>query len=285
MPELSDVLLELRDVGVPQLPEAGDAADHRVRGALDRETTAGRRQRFPWIRRKLAIGGLGVPAVVLGAVATAAAATGALVVVNATSVFQNNPQAAGNAVRQTVIPSSVRELASATIPNYGEVQFWGATTDQRGLCSVIRLPDGSWGGYPNGDARGGWYGGVAPGCMQTFQQQVLAVRPGRHPLSAMPLEGRVNFVQTSSGQIWELAFGFVTAQGRAATVQDATTGATAAVTGDGYFLLAEQPATRTTGDGLGPQDLKVLNAAGQPLQPDYTNGKLLPGYTAGPTSG
>ena len=32
-------------------------------------------------------------------------------------------------------------------------------------------------------------------------------------------------------------------------------------------------------------DLQVLNAAGQQLQPDYTFGKLLPGYSWGPTSG
>lgn len=68
MRELSDVLLEVRDVGIRPLPEGGDAGDYRLRGALERETAGGRRRRFGWIGRKVTIGGFGVPGVVLGIV-------------------------------------------------------------------------------------------------------------------------------------------------------------------------------------------------------------------------
>lgn len=286
MSELSDVLLELRDVGIRPLPEADDAGDDRLRVALERETTGGRRRRFAWVRRKVAIGGFGVPGVLLGVVATAAAATGALVAVNATTIFTTNPQAAGNLMPETLIPSSVRELASATIPNYGTVQYWGATAQQSGFCFAIRLPDGSWGGYPNPrDSSGGWYGGAVPGCIPTSEQQVVSEKPSQPRGIAESLQWDDNWIKTRSGQMWLVLFGFVTAHGHAATVQDTATHATATVTRDGYFLLVEPPQPIGAGNGSGETQLRVLNAAGQPLQPDYTNGKLLPGYELGPTSG
>jgi hypothetical protein len=286
MSELSDVLLELRDVGIRPLPEAGDAGDYRLRAAVERETAGGRHRRFAWIRRKVAIGGVGVPGVVLGVVATAAAATGALMAVNATTIFKTNPQAAGNLVPETVTPSSVRELASTTIPNYGRVQFWGATTRQRGFCFAIKLPDGSWGGYPSPQhSSGGWYGGAIPGCMPTAEQQVISEKPGQARGIAEPLFWDDDWIKTRSGQMWHVLFGFVTVQGHAATVQDTTTHTTAAVTRDAYFLLVEPPQPIGAGNGSGETHLRVLNAAGQPLQPDYTSGKLLPGYALGPTSG
>jgi hypothetical protein len=286
MPELSDVLLEVRDVGIRPLPEAGDAGDYRLRATLEREMAGGQRRWLGWIRRKVAIGGLGVPGVVLGVVATAAAATGALMAVNATTIFKTNPQAVGNLIPETVIPSSVRERASTTIPNYGTIQFWGATTRQGGFCFAIKLPDGSWGDYPvSTHPRGGWDGGAAPGCIPTPQQQAVSEKPGRARQIAEPLFSDDNWIKTRSGQNWHVLFGFVTAQGHAATVQDTTTKSTAAVTRDGYFLLVEPPQPIGAGNGSGETQLRVLNAAGQPLAPDYTNGKLLPGYALGPTSG
>ena len=77
------------------------------------------------------------------------------------------------------------------------------------------------------------------------------------------------------------------------------------VTSDGYYMLAEPTAHNSQIPGMAPPKnapqggynpntpcegcdggyLQVLNAAGQPLQPDYTFGKLLPGYSWGPTSG
>lgn len=206
--------------------------------------------------------------------------------VNATTIFTTNPQAVGNLVPETVAPSSVRELARTTIPNYGTVQFWGATTKQRGFCFAIKLPDGAWGGYPNPqDQSGGWSGGAIPGCIPTSQQQVVSEQPGQAQGIAEPLFWDYNWIKTRSGQMWHVLFGFVTVEGHAATVQDTTTHTHAAVTPDGYFLLVEPDRPIGAGNGSGETQLRVLNAAGQPLQPDYTSGRMLRGYVLGPTSG
>lgn len=284
MSELRDLLLELRDIGIGPLPEAGDTGEDRLRSVLERET-AGRRRRFAWLHRKVRFAGFGVPGMMLGVVATAAAATGALVAVNATTIFRTNPQEVGNVVPETVTPSSVHQRASTTIPGYGTVQFWGAATKQGGFCFAIRLPDGSWGGYPNPqDSSGGWYGGAIPGCMPTAQQQVISEKPGQVRGIAEPVFWDYDWIKARSGQLWHVLFGYVTAQGHAATVQDTTTHATTAVTRDGYFLLVEAPQPTGAGSGGGEPQLRVLNAAGQLLQPDYTSGGLLPGYEVGPTS-
>ena len=60
-------------------------------------------------------------------------------------------------------------------------------------------------------------------------------------------------------------------------VRDPDTGATTQVMPDGYYVLSEP----SSGEDLG--DLQVLNAAGQPLRPDYTWGTMLPGYSVGPS--
>jgi hypothetical protein len=263
--------------------------------------------RFGWLRRKVTIGGFGMPIVVLGAIATAAAATGAVVAVNATTVFENNPQQALNPTppvgqtvpatgQETVIPASVRELASATVPGYGQVQFWGAPTTQGGFCFAIKLPDGSWGGYPLSlHPRGGWVGGSIPGCTSTQEHQVItepAVPAGQHLTNAddgladngdligpTPVEQWRQQVKSSNGKLWNLSIGYVEVQGTAATVRDPGSGATAPVTTNGYYLLVEP-----SGGGEGG-DLKVLDVAGEQLPPDYTYGGLLPGYAPGPTKG
>jgi hypothetical protein len=256
---------------------------------------AGRYSR--WLRRKVAIGGFGVPVAVLGVVgvaATAAAATGVVVAVNARTVFENDPQqvlsdggTVPKAAQVTVIPSSVHEFASATVPGYGQVQFWGARAKQDGFCFVIKLPDGSWGDYPLSlHPGGGFVDGSVPGCTSTQEHQVTAepaVPAGQQPtadngdlVGPTPVEEWQDDVRSSSGQKWSLNFGYVEVAGTATTVRDPATGATAPVTSDGYFLLVE----RQPGD-----DLQALSAAGHPLRPDYTYGGLLPGYKDGPTKG
>jgi len=94
MSDVGKALLELRDVGIGQLPELGDAGDRRVRTVWEREIASGRRPRFGWMRRKIMIRGFGItPALLFAVVASAAAAaTGAIVAVNATTIFQKNPQ-------------------------------------------------------------------------------------------------------------------------------------------------------------------------------------------------
>jgi hypothetical protein len=80
--ELDDVLLDLRDVGIRRLPEAGDAGDRRVRNMLEAEMTRGHRRlasarrsariwradRIMHPRRIALAGGIAVVALAIGGV-------------------------------------------------------------------------------------------------------------------------------------------------------------------------------------------------------------------------
>lgn len=295
MHDLDGLLLNARDIGISRLPEADDAGEHMVRERLARKLSGGSPSRFGWLGRKITVGGLGVPVVVLGVVATAAAATGTIVATGAAGLFQANPQAqllgrastvpAGerSAItaeeQQAVVPSSVSEVASASIPDYGQVQFWSAVTKQQGFCFAVKLPDGDWASDPSeasNQPADGSYGGVVPGCTQTRQQQILSGAP----LEPTAVQYEDNEIKTSDGQVWEVIYGYTTADGQAATVTDPVSGSTVSVTGSGYFLMVEHP---TSGDDS--VNLEVMSGTGQQLQPDYTSSKLLPGYSFGPTSG
>lgn len=294
MSDLNERLLAARYLGVHQLPENGDAGDRRLRAVLEREMASNRHQRFGWAKRRIRIGGFGVaPVAVLAVVATAAAATTAAVTLNATTLFQNDPQAqigpSGkdfNGDIETVLPSTVRELTTVSVPDYGQVEVWGATTKPGGFCFALKLPDGDWGGVRMSEnAQDGWAGGSIPGCFQTQQQQILKqtpLKPGQQPsaktgqlLFPTAYEEWDNEVKNSDGKRFAIYVGYVEASGTAATVSDPATGATASVLPGGYYVLV-QPAS-----GDDSADLKVLDAAGQPLKPDYTWGEMLPGYSAG----
>lgn len=314
MSDSSDVLLlELRDVGIEHLPEAGDAGDSRVRKALERESAGESSRRPAWTRKRIKIGGLAMPPLaLLAVVATAAAATTtAVVTLSATTVFQQDPQGLNfNGDIETVLPSTVRQLGAVSIPDYGQVAVWGATTKPGGFCFATRLPDGDWGGLNTSqDARDGWGGGSIPGCFQTQQQQILKqtpLRAGQQPSPATgqeliptPLESWSIQVKNSSDTEYSIYVGYVEADGRAVTVRDTYSGATAQVTPDGYYVLAEptlrcaqipQMASNIGKGGLttsslcaGGDNLQVLDAAGHPLSPDYSWGEMLPNYTAGPS--
>jgi hypothetical protein len=296
MSDVSDVLLELRDVGVRQLPETGDAGDRRARETLELEMTGKRSRRPGWTRRRVKIGGFAVPSIaMLAVVATAAAATTAAVVtLSATDVFQDDPQGlVMNGDIETVLPSTVQQLTTVSIPDYGQVAVWGATTKPGGFCFALKLPDGAWGGFHTSqDAQDGWLGGEVPGCFQTREQQTVLdetpLQPGQQPspttgqeLIPTPLEVWDNEVENNDGHQYVLYIGFVEAQGAAATVRDPDTGATTQVMPNGYYVLAEPSPGNCEGCDEG--DLQVLNAAGQALKPDYTWGGMLPGYTLGPS--
>jgi hypothetical protein len=256
-------------------------------------------------RRKVAIRGFAVtPAVLIAVVATAAAASGGVVWVSNTTTkpaarrltkptpifqkhrtfpFSQHGRLPANVVvrPETVIPASVRVRASASVRNYGKVQFWAGTTKQGGFCFAVLLPNGSWAGYPmSPHLTGGFYGGAAPACIDTEQQRSMG--EGGQPSVEAPttIEGFDDEVKSRTGHIWELFFGYVTTQGRAATVKDPASGHTTPVSPDGYYLLVEPPSS-----GDYSARLEVLDAAGTPLQPDYTRTGLLPGYKMGPTSG
>jgi hypothetical protein len=295
MDDLNDALLALRYAGIRQLPEASDAGGRRVQQALEREMTSKRSRRRGWTRRRIQVGGFAVPSVaMLAVVATAAAATTAAVVtLSATNVFQADPQGLNfNGDIETVLPSTVRQLATVSIPDYGQVAVWGATTKPGGFCFALKLPDGAWGGlHTSQDAQDGWDGGSIPGCFQTRQQQILLqtpLKPGQQPsgttgqaLMPTPLESWDNEVENSDGHEYTLYVGYVEAQGTPTTVRDPDTGATTHVMPDGYYVLAETSPRDCGGCDVG--DLQVLTAAGQPLKPDYTWGEMLPGYSAGPS--
>lgn len=307
MADLNDTLLAVRYAGIPALPEIGDAGDRLVQQALELEMTGKRSRRPAWTTRRIRVGGFAVaPVAALAVAATAAAATTAALALSATSLFQENPAAIPGGPPETVLPATVRQLDSVNIPDYGTVVAWGATTQQGGLCMALKLPDGTWGVLP-GTAT---VSGQVPGCFTTRQQNVVnheAVAPGQQPTgeAPMPLEEWENSVVNSSGQHWDIYVGYVEVQGTAATVRSPNTGVRTPVTSNGYYMLAEPTVHNSQIPGMAPSKnapqagynpntpcegcdggyLQVLNAAGQPLQPDYTFGKLLPGYSWGPTGG
>jgi hypothetical protein len=295
MADLSDALRELRYVGIDQLPDAGDAGDRRLGSALEREMARTQSRRRGWGKRRIKIGGFALPPfAMLAVVATAAAATtAAIVTLTATNVFQNDPQGLRfNGEIETVLPATVRQLATVSIPDYGQVAVWGASTKPGGFCFALKLPNGAWGGlHTSQDARDGWSGGSTPGCFQTQQQQILLqtpLKPGQQPsaatgqeLTPTPLEAWENEVVNRDGHHYVLYIGYVEAQGTATTVRDPRTGATTHVLPDGSYVISE-PSPRGCG-GCGGSDLQVLNAAGQPLKPDYTWGGMLPGSSVGPS--
>jgi hypothetical protein len=284
MSDLNDALLELRYLGLQQLPEAGDAADGRLRETLAREFTGSRPRRLGWSKRRVRIGPFTfAPVALLAVFAATAVAAGAVLTTSATTLFQKNPQQQSRDHAgvfpdpETVVSSSVHEVMSTTIPGYGKVEFWTATTKQRGFCFALKLPDGSFGGYPlpkplRLPTANGWVGGTVPGCF-----------PSQHG----PLEEWGSQVQNTAGQQYTVYVGYVDVQGSATTIRDSKTGITAPVNSDGYFLLAEpalwfpRPSLAPPGtpkrihcDGCGA-DLQALNAAGQALSPTvYTAGRL-----------
>lgn len=136
MADLRDALLALRYAGIRKLPDAGDDGDRRLQLALEREMARKPSRRRGWTRRRIKIGRFAVPPVaMLAVVATAAAATTVgVVTLSATNVFQDDPQGLNfNGNIETVLPSTVRQLATVNIPDYGQVAVWGATTKPGGV--------------------------------------------------------------------------------------------------------------------------------------------------------
>jgi len=253
-------------------------------------------------KRRISIGSFGVaPVGLLAAFAVTAVAAGAVITISATTLFQADPQGSNfNGDIETVLPSTVHEIDTVSVPDYGQVEVWGATTKPGGFCFALKLPDGVWGGldsaHPGPDGwQGGWAGGTVPGCLQTQQQQTLKYGG---TATGQALEEWESLVRNKAGQTYSIFVGYVEAQGVAATVRDSANGVTAPVSSDGYYALVERtPMTARPPDlpagfpkemvcaSCDAKDLQVLNAAGQRLRPDYTSGAMLPGYTAGPTPG
>jgi hypothetical protein len=283
MSDLNDMLLELRHLALLEPPQAGDAADRRFQEQLAHEFAARDARRVGWTKRRLRLGPFSFAPAVLAVFAATAVAAAGVIGTNATTIFQHNPQQQARDKAgvfpdpQTVIASSVHEVTSTTVPDYGRVEFWTATTKQRGFCFALKLPDGIWGGLDHAHPgphgwRGGWMGGTVPGCLST---------PRRYPLEEWGSQ-----IQNTAGQEYTIYVGYVDIQETAATVRDAKTGVAAPLTSHGYFLLAEPalwlPAPPHAPPGFPKRircagcgaNLQVLNAAGQQLGPTtYTAGR------------
>lgn len=261
MPDTTDLLTALRDVGV-EPPAAGDAGDRRLRSALEREIAgrrrARRRLRLPFGTRSITL----VPGLLLVTVATtAAAATVALVNANPTTLFQRSQQ--GNhrpGQRQTVIPSTVRKLATVIVPGVGPVQAWIADTEQHGTCWALRGPGGSWLTLAMDDRSAG----IVPGCAPTRKQVVLAQGNSPVGLAPMSADDLTNSIRDTSGRWWDIYYGTATADG-AAAVRDQSTGKTARLIDGRYFILVERQTTNC--DGC--DDIRAIDAAGRVLPANY----------------
>jgi hypothetical protein len=266
-----DLLLAIGDLGVAA-PLPGDRGDIRARTALARETERISRLGRSRLTRSIRRGGrraVLVPAAVLLSTAAAAAATGiATGLLNPFQVahdnavdtplrlFENNPGVT-NATpaalwHQTVIASTVRQIETFTLPGVGAVQYWVADTEQHGICTALRLPDGTWAGLQHN----GRVGGSMPGC-----------RPTRAQLSrgALGLDGfdhQDSGVIDRSGKPWLLDYGVVTAPGHAARVRDTVSGISAPVVAGKYFVLAVRPVGSDRGDDI---RLRAFDASGRTI--------------------
>jgi hypothetical protein len=196
-----------------------------------------------------------MPAAVLVSVAAAAAAaTISLLSANPTTLFEHNPQVWGR--HETVIPSTVRKLATVDVPGVGAIQYWVAETEQHGRCWGLRRPSGSWLTLAMNDRSAG----SVPGCGPTRKQLVLAQGDSSIGLMPMSVDYLANSVTGSTGQSWEIYYGTVNADG-AAAVSDQGTGKTAPIIDGRYFILVERQTSNSY--------LRATNAAGSVLPADY----------------
>jgi len=260
MSDATELLAALRDVGI-DAPAAGDAGDERVRSALQREIDGrrwrGRRLRLPFGTRSITL----MPAILLVTIATTgAAATVALVNSSPTTLFQHSSQ--GNprpGQRQTVIPSTVRKLATVDVPDVGPIQVWIADTEQHGTCWGVRGP-------------GGWLtlamdnrsGGNVPGCAPTRKQIVVAQGNSSVGLAPTSADYLSNAVRDSRGRWWDVYYGTVTANG-AAAVRDQATRKTAPLIDGQYFVLV----VPQTNNCEGCDNIHAIDANGTSLPANY----------------
>lgn len=180
-------------------------------------------------------------------------------------LFQRNPGVLGGSPgaqrRETVIPSTVRELGTFTVAGVGRIQYWVASTRQHGICGALRLPGGDWAGFDNGGRDGGQF----PACYPTRRQTGLG---------ALIIDG-FDYLQTTvpshNGQRWYILYGAVTTPGTAIRVRDGVSKRAASIVRDRYFAIALHPVGNDYGDDV---HLEAFNAAGRRIA---TQGHPLPG--------
>jgi hypothetical protein len=278
-----ELLALIGDVGVPEPLQP--SITRTARAALEREIEANASPRGPRLRRRLARRSVLLPSALLLTTAVAAAATGLVPLPGmldfarrnvsdpALTLFRKSIPYQGGTVsrikdgkativpyKETVIPSSVRMVATPAVPGVGAVQFWAGDTKQHGYCTALRLPDGSWAGLKNFKQ----VGGAIPGCQPTRRQV------GWGALIISGFDDTDAAVLTSSGRELILTYGQIVAPGHPTRVHDRYSGATAPLIDGRYFLIV----THATASGDGDADLVALNTSGKVVADEQ---KPLPG--------
>ena len=262
MPETTDLLLALRDLGVTR-PQSGDAGDLRVRATLRREANRPhwlrRRLRLPFRGRSIAL----TPALLLLTGVTAAAA-GTVGLLSATprTLFENNPQ---SSFHETVIPSTVRRIDSFQVPGIGAVQYWVAATRQGGLCQAMRLPNSTWGVLGANLAANA---GEVPGCTPTRKQQVIAQGNSSTGLLPMAVDERSISLKNRHGDWFGVYYGVVDATG-AAAVRDPANERTAPLIDGRYFVMVVPLGRLRYGTCGSCGNLRAISSSGKTLPADY----------------
>jgi hypothetical protein len=220
--------------GDPRLAVPGDP--RRARAAAPR-----RRRRLPRRRYLVALAALAA----LG-VGTAWGASGD----GPLALFSANPQegaasAPGSPWHQTVIPTSVHAAASVDVPGVGTATLWYARTRQKGFCTAIRLPDGSWAGTLQSPVDDG---GAVPGCQPT-REQINGTDSGEPVYGIDGFDYEEADLQGGDGN-WRLYFGEVEGTPQPVRILDRVSGREVAVSEGHLFLLAVPDADPDRINGL-----------------------------------
>lgn len=151
-----------------------------------------------------------------------------------------------------MIAPTVRQIETFTLPGVGAVQYWVADTEQHGICTALRLPDGTWAGLQHN----GRVGGSMPGCRPTRAQL------SRGTFGLDDFDHQDSGVIARSGKAWLPDYGVVTAPRHATRVRDTVSGISAPVVAGKYFVLAVRPVGRDRGDDI---HLRAFDAAGRTI--------------------
>jgi hypothetical protein len=179
-------------------------------------------------------------------------------------VFENNAQRDGNPAGsiwdQSVVPNTVREISSVSIPKVGAVGFWYGKTKGGGWCGALQLPAGGWLGTGSGPLDAG---GTVPGCYPTRTAINGAAKTPVLVINGLDYQEDDVDARSLGGSFWRIRYGIVDVPG-AAKVVDRASGAEAPVH-DGLFELAVADPTPMAAT---PFHLVVLNADGTTVADD-----------------
>jgi hypothetical protein len=142
--------------------------------------------------------------------------------------------AGAGTIFQSVIPETVKQVATVDIPKVGLVALWHADTKEGGWCLGLRLSNGYWLGSGRADVRPSLdAGGAFPGCFPTG-----VIAGARHHL-----EWLENDIDASSlgGTSWRIRSGVITVPGAVKVTDLATGQSTEVVDGDVFVLAIQAP--------------------------------------------